>query len=146
MSISINSLGPQDYQEWVVLWQGYLNFYQLRLSDEVTAKTWERLNDPLIDMHGICARTETTEIVGIAHFLFHPVTWSLSDRCYLEDLFVAETSRGAGIGTALIEAVYQAGRQRNADQVYWLTAQDNAAARRLYDRVGQLTPFIKYRN
>ena len=35
--------------------------------------------------------------------------------------------------------------EAGADQVYWLTAHSNATARKLYDRVGQLTPFIKYR-
>ena len=146
MSNSINSLGQQDHEDWIVLWQGYLDFYNIKLSNEVTAKTWERINNPEVDIYGICARTETEGIVGIAHYLFHPVTWSISDRCYLEDLFVVDTQRGSGIGKALIEAVYQAGEQRNADQVYWLTAEDNASARRLYDKVGQLTPFIKYRN
>ena len=29
--------------------------------------------------------------------------------------------------------------------VYWLTQEFNATARRLYDRVGRATPFIKYR-
>ena len=29
--------------------------------------------------------------------------------------------------------------------VYWLTQTSNATARRLYDRVGTATPFIKYR-
>jgi hypothetical protein len=45
----------------------------------------------------------------------------------------------------LIEAVYRAADKVGADQVYWLTAHSNATARKLYDRVGQLTPFIKYR-
>lgn len=146
ISITVNSLAPEDYQEWVVLWRGYLEFYQARLDDNVTEKTWERLLSPSVDMHALCARTDAGKIVGIVHYLFHPVTWSVSDRCYLEDLFVAESIRGGDVGKALIEAVYRAGEQRNADQVYWLTAKDNVVARRLYDRVGQLTPFIKYCN
>jgi hypothetical protein len=28
--------------------------------------------------------------------------------------------------------------------VYWLTQHFNEAGRRLYDRVGELTPFIRY--
>jgi ribosomal protein S18 acetylase RimI-like enzyme len=79
------------------------------------------------------------------HFLFHPVTWSVSPRCYLEDLFVRPDARGSGAGRALIEAVYRAADEKDADQVYWLTADSNAAARKLYDSIGKLTPFIKYR-
>jgi GNAT superfamily N-acetyltransferase len=73
------------------------------------------------------------------------VTWSTADRCYLEDLFVARDVRGAGTGKALIEAVYRAADAAGADQVYWLTAHDNEQARRLYDHVARVTPFIKYR-
>jgi ribosomal protein S18 acetylase RimI-like enzyme len=78
------------------------------------------------------------------HYLFHPITWSIAERCYLEDLFVSPSARGAGAGRALIEAVYRSADAAGADQVYWLTAASNEAARRLYDRVGRATPFIKY--
>ena len=88
--------------------------------------------------------TRRARLVGFVHYLFHPVTWSTANRCYLEDLFVSPKARGTGAGRALIEAVYRAADEAGADQVYWLTAQDNATARRLYDRVGRLTPFVKY--
>ena len=84
-------------------------------------------------------------LVGIVHYLFHPVTWAIADRCYLEDLFVSPEARGSGAGRALIEAVYRAADAAGADQVYWLTAQSNKTAQLLYDRIGQRTPFIKYR-
>ena len=45
-----------------------------------------------------------------------------------------------GVGRALIEAVYAAG----APSVYWTTQDYNHTARQLYDRIGQLTLFIKY--
>ena len=45
---------------------------------------------------------------------------------------------------ALIKAVYLAADKAGAPQVYWLTQDFNQAARKLYDRVGQLTPFIRY--
>lgn len=34
--------------------------------------------------------------------------------------------------------------EKPASQVYWLTQHFNADARLLYDRVADLTPFIKY--
>ncbi|MDD9921010.1 MAG: GNAT family N-acetyltransferase, partial [Boseongicola sp.] len=52
--------------------------------------------------------------------------------------------RGQGIGRALIEAVYSAADDAGAPAVYWLTQDFNAEARKLYDRIGTLTPFIKY--
>lgn len=65
-------------------------------------------------------------------------------RCYLEDLFVAETARGSRAGRVLIEAVYGAADARGADQVYWLTEEANHTARALYDKAARQTPFIKY--
>jgi hypothetical protein len=44
----------------------------------------------------------------------------------------------------LIEAVYAAADAQGCPRVYWLTQEFNAAGRRLYDRVGELTPFIRY--
>lgn len=48
------------------------------------------------------------------------------------------------IGHKLIEAVYAQADTDGCPAVYWLTQDFNAEARKLYDRVGVLTPFIKY--
>ncbi|MEO0864584.1 MAG: GNAT family N-acetyltransferase, partial [Pseudomonadota bacterium] len=44
----------------------------------------------------------------------------------------------------LIEAVYAAADAAGAPSVYWLTQDFNTQARKLYDRIGTLSPFIKY--
>ena len=48
------------------------------------------------------------------------------------------------MGRALIEAVYAAADAEGTPSVYWTTQHFNEVGRRLYDRVGRLTPFIKY--
>ena len=145
MPVTIRPLTAADRKAWDPLWQGYLSFYKTELAPEVTDVTWSRLLDATEDMHCLVAENDTGEVVGIVHYLYHLVTWAIADRCYLEDLFVAESARGTGAGRALIEAVYAAADERGADQVYWLTQDSNVEGRRLYDRVGQVTPFIKYR-
>ncbi len=144
MPVRIRPLAADDYDSWLPLWKGYLDFYEVSVPDEVTAETWRRLIDPDGRVFGFGAISDG-KLVGIVHYLFHPVTWAVSDRCYLEDLFVRPESRGTGAGRALIEAVYRAADAAGADQVYWLTAQSNKTAQLLYDRIGQRTPFIKYR-
>ena len=52
--------------------------------------------------------------------------------------------RGLGVGRALIEAVYAAADAEDAPAVYWLTQDFNHTARKLYDRIAKLTPFIRY--
>ena len=145
MPVSIRPLEARDKESWLPLWQGYLDFYETAVPTEVTETTWQRIVDPAGAVHGFGAFDEGGRLIGIVHYLFHPVTWSISNRCYLEDLFVSHEVRGSGAGRALIEAVYRAADEAGADQVYWLTAQSNTTARQLYDRLGQATPFMKYR-
>lgn len=145
MTFSIRPLVRADRFHWDALWQGYLTFYESRVPDEVTNLTWNRLLDPEGPIRGLCAVTPEGRLLGIVHYLFHPVTWAAGPRCYLEDLFTSTEARGQGVGRALIEAVYAAADQRGADQVYWLTQEFNTTARRLYDQVATATPFIKYR-
>jgi GNAT superfamily N-acetyltransferase len=145
MPVAIRPLKAQDREAWEPLWQGYLDFYEASIAPEVTEATWRRIVDPAGPIHGLGAFDQDGTLVGIVHYLFHPVTWSISPRCYLEDLFVGPRARGLGAGRALIEAVYRAADDAGADQVYWLTAESNRTARQLYDHVGQVTPFIKYR-
>jgi GNAT superfamily N-acetyltransferase len=145
MSFTVRTLEHTDRHEWDQLWRGYLDFYETTVPDHVSELTWQRLMDPEAPILGFCAAQTDGKLLGIVHYLFHPVTWSAGPRCYLEDLFTSPDARGKGVGRALIEAVYAAADSRGADQVYWLTQAFNATARRLYDQVASATPFIKYR-
>jgi GNAT superfamily N-acetyltransferase len=145
MTFIVRPLAADDREQWLGLWKGYLDFYESDVPASVTNLTWNRLLDPEAPIHGLCAATTDGRILGIVHYLFHPVTWAAGPRCYLEDLFTSADARGRGVGRALIEAVYAAADARGADQVYWLTQEFNATARRLYDQVATATPFIKYR-
>ena len=145
MTFIVRPLAADDREQWLGLWQGYLDFYESDVPASVTNLTWNRLLDPEAPIHGLCAATTDGRILGIVHYLFHPVTWAAGPRCYLEDLFTSADARGRGVGRALIEAVYAAADARGADQVYWLTQEFNATARRLYDQVATATQFIKYR-
>jgi GNAT superfamily N-acetyltransferase len=144
MSVTIRPLEPQDETQWRALWRGYLAYYETELPERIYAETFSRLlgDDPR-DYSGLVA-VEAGKPVGLTHYLFHRHGWKIEDVCYLQDLFVAPERRGTGIARKLIEAVYDRADRHGASQVYWLTQDFNTAGRRLYDRVGQLTPFIKY--
>lgn len=85
------------------------------------------------------------KLVGIAHYLFHRTFWTAGDYCYLQDLFVAEETRGKGVGAALIAAVENDARAAGASRLHWLTREENAAARGLYDKLAERSGFIQYR-
>jgi ribosomal protein S18 acetylase RimI-like enzyme len=143
--ISVRPLRPEDEPAWRRLWRGYLDFYETALPEEMYATSFARLTDPDVrDYRGLIA-LRGSDPVGLAHCIFHRHGWQVEDVCYLQDLYVAPAARGLGAGRALIEAVYAAADAAGAPSVYWLTQESNATARRLYDRVGFATPFIKYR-
>ena len=132
-----------DRPAWDELWRGYLRFYRSRLEPEVTELTWARLLDPTVQPHGLVAELDG-RLVGLAHYLFHPSTWSGSAYCYLEDLFTAPEARGQGVGRALIEAVARAAEAAGASRLYWHTQEFNAEGRALYDTLARRTSFIVY--
>ncbi|MFD1344378.1 GNAT family N-acetyltransferase [Litorisediminicola beolgyonensis] len=143
-NVEVRPLRPEDKPEWAGLWHDYLAFYGSTVSDEVYDSTFDRLlgDDPR-DFSAFVAEQDG-HLIGLTHYLFHRHAWRLEDVCYLQDLFAAPSARGTGVGRALIEAVYAAADRHGAGSVYWLTQDDNHTARTLYDRIGRLTPFIKY--
>jgi GNAT superfamily N-acetyltransferase len=138
----IRPLAAADRAGWQPLWQGYLDFYEVALAPEITELTWQRFqNDPRYFGSVAC---QGTRLVGFVHVIFHASTWARRDVAYLEDLFVAADVRGGGIAAALITTAATRARERGAEKLYWLTRYDNERARRLYDRVARLSPFIVY--
>ena len=114
------------------------------MPDEVYETTFARLlgEDPQ-DFHGLIAEVDGRP-VGLVHYVFHRHCWKIENVCYLQDLYAHPDMRGKGVGRALIEAVYAAADAEGAPTVYWMTQDFNHNARKLYDRIGKLTPFIKY--
>ncbi len=144
-AVSIRPLRATDREAWNALFAGYIHFYEAKVPDEVIELTWKRLIGEEEGFWGIVAVDGNDNPIGFAHVLFHPSTWSATSYCYLEDLYVDRNARRSGVGRALIEAVYEEADRRGATRTYWATKEDNSQARRVYDRVGVLTPFVQYR-
>lgn len=144
-TITIRALEPNDELSWRRLFDGYITFYEAEVPDAVIGLTFERLIAKADGMTGLVALDASGAVIGLAHLVFHRSTWSPAWYCYLEDLYVDPGVRGTGAGRALIAATYAEADRRGADRTYWATQDKNATARRLYDRVGELTPFVQYR-
>ena len=140
----IRPLVTDDEADWRRLWTAYLAFYETVLPEEIYRSTFARLTGGGSgDFRGLVAELDG-RAVGLAHYLFHRSCWTLNDICYLQDLYADPDVRGTGIGRALIEAVYEKAAEAGAPEVYWMTQEFNATARRLYDRIAGKTPFIIY--
>jgi GNAT superfamily N-acetyltransferase len=130
------------------LWEGYNKFYgrfdETALPDEITQMTWARFFDSYEPVHAIVAEDEG-RLVGLVHYLFHRSTISIAPTCYLQDLFTDASTRGKGIGRALINAVYEQAKLAGSSRVYWLTHETNSTAMKLYDQVAERSGFVVYR-
>lgn len=145
MTWQVRALRPEDRAGWDRVWAAYLTFYGEILPGAVTDHVFARLADPDdAAMLGLVAVDEDGTVVGLAHVVVHPNTWSDRDDAYLEDLATAPDHRGQGVGRALIAALVDLGHQRGWRRVHWHTEQGNARARRLYDDVARLTDYVRY--
>ena len=142
--ITIRHVQKDDFEQWNALWQGYLEFYESSVADKVTKTTFARLCDPECHEQNAFVAEREGILLGFVHYIYHAHNWHLKQVTYLQDLFALPEARGLGLGRALIEAVYQSADANGTPTVYWMTQDFNADARKLYDRIGSLTPFIKY--
>lgn len=145
--LTIREPRADDYTAWKPLWDGYNAFYgragPTALPLAVTECTWGRFFDPAEPVHALVAERGGA-LVGLAHYLFHRSTLLVGDACYLQDLFTAPAARGGGVGAALIEATAARARAAGCPRLYWHTREDNATARRLYDKVARRSGAIVY--
>ncbi len=147
-TITIRSIEKTDHAQWQALFAAYNDFYgragPTALPAEVVNTTWLRFFDPTEPVHAIVAEREG-QLLGLAHYLFHRSTTQIQSSCYLQDLYTLEQSRGKGIGSKLILAVYERAIACGSPRVYWQTHETNSTAMRLYDKVAERSGFIVYR-
>jgi GNAT superfamily N-acetyltransferase len=142
--LEIRDVRASDESEWRRLWAGYLAFYKVDLSPEVTANTWRRIMDPVSPV-GMRVAEREGRLEGFAIHLAHPSTWVLTEDCYLEDLYIDETCRGGGVGRALLDDLIALAESRGWARLYWHTNADNVRARRLYDSYVSTDDHVRYR-
>ena len=141
MNVEVFSLNQHHRHDWQPLAEGYKAFYKTPTSSQEYESAWSKLMAGT-EVHGLGASVNG-ELVGFAHFLFHSSTWA-QKVCYLQDLFTAPQARGHGVARALIHEVARQARVAGAVRYYWLTQENNAVARVLYERLARYNGFIRY--
>ncbi len=144
MTLDLRDATPEDEAAWRALWAGYLDFYEVTLTPDITARTWARLMDPGAPMKARLA-CRNGRVLGFAVYLHHPSSWIMGEDCYLEDLYVDPAARGHGVGRALIADLALLARARGWHWLYWHTKETNARARALYDSFVPADGHIRYR-
>jgi ribosomal protein S18 acetylase RimI-like enzyme len=111
----------------------------LRLSgpsdDEVAAGVERLLADPETEFL-LASDGNGGPAAGVAQLRFRYGIWRGGGDCLLEDLYVEESARGAGLGHALVEATLERARARGCRRVELDVNESNEAAQRLYGSFG----------
>ncbi len=144
MTVTIRKTETRDKARWRELWDGYCRFYERDLSEAITRYTWKRIMDPVSPVHGIVAERAGDGVIGIANYVIHENSWSLTPVCYLEDLFVNPGKRAAGVGKQLIDWLLAEAKRENWSRLYWHTRENNYRARGLYDKYTPHSGFLRY--
>lgn len=93
------------------------------------------------DLKRILTRPEVTYLIaerdgraiGYVSWLQRISFWSGEDYLALDDLYVADTERGLGVGEQLMRAAAEAA---DGKLIRWEVAEANVAAQRFYTRIG----------
>lgn len=141
--IIVRATAPADEAGWRELYRGYREFYKVAPSEDALDTVWGWIHDATHETRGLVAELDG-ELLGLAHYRTFARPLSASHGLFLDDLFTSADARGKGVGSALLTRLAEIARDDNATVIRWITADDNATARSLYDRVAKQTPWVMY--
>ncbi len=141
--IEIRPAAQADRDAWADLFGDYMAFYGCASSDAVLETAWRWIMEPDGPMECLLA-VKNGQVVGFAQYRAVPETLTGGWFGQLDDLYVAPTSRRAGVAQALLVRLDEIARARGWFKLAWITAANNATARRLYDRLGTASDWVVY--
>lgn len=144
MVISVRAVDTADKSQWSALYANYRSFYKLPEDADSVATTWAWVSGGSHGILGLVAIDDHDTVVGFANLrrFARPSTATLG--LYLDDLFTASSSRGAGVAAALLQEAAMIATREGASVVRWITAATNETARGVYDKVAVATPWVTY--
>ncbi|HXH30793.1 MAG TPA: GNAT family N-acetyltransferase [Bacteriovoracaceae bacterium] len=127
---------PDDLEQLLVLFKGYLEFYQMDFKERDCA---DFLKERLAKSDSVIIVAENLTPTGLTGFAqLYPSFSSLRQKksWILNDLFVAPTWRGQGIGQVLVKFIQQYSLESQAKGISLQTGKENKEAQRLYEMNG----------
>ena len=139
----VRRIEAKDRSAWDALYHAYAQFYEVPQTPEMRARVWGWINDPDHEVDGFVADNDGL-LIGLAHVRAFARPLASATGLYLDDLFVTPDARGTGAADALLKAAQGYAAEQGYSIVRWITAEDNARARGLYDRHAAATQWVTY--
>ena len=108
-------------------------------SDNAFLAIVERLVEDASTEYLLAAADDDSPPAGVCQLRYRFGIWLAGVDCWLEDLYVSESARGAGLGAALVELALERARARDAKRIQLDVNDANAPALALYRRFGFTT-------
>ena len=134
--LDIRPVTEGEFESLLPMIAAYQRFYGVDGVEEDRNRAFFRRFIAPSDDGLLLAAWDGDELAGYACLYWFFSSTQATETVLMNDLFVAEGYRGAGVGRALIEASRAVARERGARHLEWSTAPDNHTAQRLYDSTG----------
>jgi GNAT superfamily N-acetyltransferase len=79
---------------------------------------------------------DAERLIGMAAYSFLWPAARTTKSLYLKELYVRQDCRRSGVGRQLMEQLFKVARDTDCSRVEWTTDDDNAEARRFYEKLG----------
>ena len=66
-SIKIRDIKLEDKNDWLILFQGYADFYQVEINDNITNTVWRWLHRPEHELQGLVGKINS-KVIAFAHY------------------------------------------------------------------------------
>lgn len=132
MNITIRPAMVEDFGAIVELFREFAHFEYL---DERMTNSVEQMKAETEYFNCFVAVNKQHEIVGYATYFFAYFTWT-GKSLYMDDLYVKESYRGAGIGKILINKVIDFAKASGCHKLRWQVSDWNAPAISFYKGLG----------
>ncbi len=106
---------------------------QLNNLQATAATLWQTLFSDFPLAQVLLAETNNTA-VGFALFYFSYSSFLAKPSLWIDDLFVQRSMRQQGIGSALMQQIFQIAQARNCGRIEWTVATQNSPAIAFYQK------------
>ena len=135
MEYTIRNAEAKDMSQVLGLIQELASFEKEENAVEVTVDDLVRDGFGEVPLFHCFVAESNTKIVGMALIYNRYSTWK-GPIIHLEDLVVAESMRGSGLGTALLDEVVKYGAQKGVKRINWEVLDWNDPAIGFYEKKG----------
>lgn len=142
-NVQVRTVKKSDFNDWVRLYHGYADHYQVTLTDTIIETTWGWLMDQSHPVQGLVAVRDDV-LVGLAHIRAMPSPLRGQYIGFLDDLFVDHSQRGHGVVDVLMASLQTMAKEQGWGVIRWITRDNNYRARGVYDKFATKTDWNMY--